>query len=114
MQAMARCLFTVVPSLWPEPFGLTAVEGMRYGKAIVASSIGGLVDIVIPRETGLLVPAGDASALAASMGELLENREFRQRLGEAGKQRLKEEFTADVVVPRIEAVYRKAIGCEST
>ena len=114
MQALARCLFAVVPSIVPESFGMVALEAMSWGKAVVASSVGGLPDVVLAGQTGLLVPPGDAEALATTMAELLDDPGLRQRLGEAGRRRLREEFSAHVVVPRIEAVYRRVVGCSVT
>jgi glycosyltransferase involved in cell wall biosynthesis len=84
---------------------------MSQGKAVVASSVGGLPDVVLSGQTGLLAPPGDAAALATKMAELLEAPGLSQRLGEAGRRRLREEFSANVVVPRIEAVYRRVVGC---
>jgi len=68
------------PSRWPEPFGRIAIEAMAAGKPIVATRIGGIVDTVTMR-TGILVPAGNPSALAVAIGKLLRNRTLRQRLG---------------------------------
>ena len=111
MQALARCLFAVVPSIVPDALPTVALEAMSQGKAVVASSVGGLPDVVLSGTTGLLVPPGDAEALAMKMAELLDDPGLSQRLGEAGRRRLREEFSADIVVPRIEAVYRRVVGC---
>ena len=64
IEALRRSLFTVVPSILPETFGLVALETAAAGKPIVASDIGGLSDVVVDGETGLLVPPGDRGALA--------------------------------------------------
>jgi glycosyltransferase involved in cell wall biosynthesis len=109
LHALSQCLFAVVPSIVPESFGMVALEAMSQGKAVIASSVGGLPDIVKHRETGLLVPPGDAIALGANMVELLEDPDFRQQLGAAGLRRLNEEFSPNVIVPRIEAAYKQAI-----
>ena len=114
MQALARCLFAVVPSIVPDSMPTVALEAMSQGKAVVASSVGGLPDVVLSGTTGLLAPPGDAEALATKMAELLDDPGLRQRLGEAGRRRLREEFSAHVVVPRIEAVYRRVVGCSVT
>jgi glycosyltransferase involved in cell wall biosynthesis len=111
MQALARCLFAVVPSIVPDALPTVALEAMSRGKAVVASSIGGLPDVVLSGMTGLLAPPGDAEDLATKMAELLDDPGLSQRLGEAGRRRLREEFSADIVVPRIEAVYRRVAVC---
>jgi len=70
IEAVRRSLFTVAPSLWPEPFGLVALEAAAAGKPVIASNIGGLRDIVADGETGLLVEPGDIPALAGAIQRL--------------------------------------------
>jgi glycosyltransferase involved in cell wall biosynthesis len=107
IEAVRRSLFTVAPSIWPEPFGLVALETAAAGKAIVASEIGGLMDIVVD-ETGLLVPPGDRDALRAAMQRLLDDPALREGLGAAGIEKAAE-FAPDTLVPRVEAAYELAI-----
>jgi glycosyltransferase involved in cell wall biosynthesis len=106
MAAWERCLFGVVPSLWPEPLGSVVYEGMSQGKAVIGTTPGGHTDMILDRETGLLVPQGDVEALVKAMRELLENPELRERLGCAARERAKM-FTADVAVPRFESMYQQ-------
>lgn len=108
IEVLRRSLFTVVPSLLPETFGLVALETAFAGKPIVASAIGGLTDVVRDGETGLLVPPGNREALGAAMGRLAGDPELRARMGEAATRRAAE-FSPDVVVPQFEAAYRLAI-----
>ena len=68
VEALRRSLFTVAPSIWPEPFGLVALEAAAAGKAIVASGTGGLRDVVADGETGLLVRPGDRDEFAGRHG----------------------------------------------
>lgn len=70
-QLLAATDVLVVPSVWPEPFGLTALEGMAAGAAVVASAVGGLPEAV--GEGAVLVPPGDASALADVLLTLAED-----------------------------------------
>jgi len=74
---LATASVVVVPSTWPEPFGLTALEGMAAGAALVASDVGGLPEAV--GDGGLLVPPGDVDRLA----EALDGLRDAQTLGEA-------------------------------
>lgn len=76
-----------VPSIWEEPFGLVAVEAMAHARPVVASNVGGLAGIVLPDETGLLVPPNDADALAAALGQLLDQRDHAREMGRAGRAR---------------------------
>jgi glycosyltransferase involved in cell wall biosynthesis len=108
VEALRRCLFAVVPSIWPEPFGLVALEAAAAGKAIVASDIGGLRDIVVDAETGLLVAPGDPGALRSALTCLIADPRLRERMGAAAAGRA-ESFRAGMVVPAFEEAYRLAI-----
>lgn len=83
----------VVPSVDPEPFGRVAIEAMAHGLPVVGTAHGGLLDIIDPEVTGLLVPPGDAAALAAALQRLLGDAALRQRLGQAGRARQQRLFT---------------------
>ena len=109
IEALRRSLFTVAPSLWPEPFGIVALEAAAAGKPTVASDIGGLRDIVVDGETGLLVPPDDRLALVAAMQRLSGDAELRQRLGAAAKARAAT-FSSEAIVPRFEEAYELAIA----
>ena len=106
MAAWRRCGVGIVPSVWPEPWGAVAMEAMIVGKPVVASRTGGLADIVAHERTGLLVPPGDVAALRDALQALIDDPARRAALGEAGRRRVRERFTASVVVPEIEGVYR--------
>ena len=94
-----------VPSLRSESFGLAALDGMLAGKPVVAARVGGLPEVVADGETGLLVPPGDPEALAAALERLLADPGLAQRLGEAGRARAAERFSA----ARMAAAYREAL-----
>jgi glycosyltransferase involved in cell wall biosynthesis len=76
----------VVPSLY-EPFGLVALEALACGVPVIASAVGGLKEIVVDGECGVLVPPGDAAALARALRQLLTDDSLRQRLGVAARPR---------------------------
>ncbi len=105
MKAWRKCRFGVVPSVWPEPCPTVALEAMACGKAVVASDIGGLKDIVVHNETGILVPPGDAEALALAMGRLIDEPKLAGEMGEKGRKRLWEYFSLALVVEQIEDLY---------
>ena len=108
MEALRRSLFVVAPSVWPEPFGLMALEAAAAGKPVIASDIGGLSDIVVDRETGLLVEPGSRSALREAMEVLITDEDLRSRLGGAADRRAKT-FSADAIVPQFEDAYERAL-----
>lgn len=109
IEALRRSMLTVAPSLWPEPFGIVALEAAAAGKPVVASDIGGLRDIVVDGETGFLVPPGDRPALIAALRRLSSDRDLRNRLGEAARVRAAK-FHPDAVVPQFEQAYELAIA----
>jgi glycosyltransferase involved in cell wall biosynthesis len=86
----ARAAVVCVPSR-REGYGMVAREAMAYGRPVVATAVGGLVDAVRHGETGLLVPANDPEAIRAAVMRLLEDAELRRRLGEAGRRRAREQ-----------------------
>jgi len=110
MEAWARCRLGVVPSLWPEPLGLVALEALAMGRPLIASRIGGLTDIVRHGETGLLVTPGDVDGLRAVMRTLLHDEALGTHLGRMGRQHVLARFTASVVVPQIEDVYARVLS----
>lgn len=89
-----------------EGLGVVLLEAMNYGVPVIASRIGGIVDIVRDNETGILVSPGDAAALAAALRALLTDAPRARRLGEAGRKQLTEQFSWDAITARWEAVYR--------
>ena len=108
IEALRRSLFTVAPSIWPEPFGLVALEAAAAGKAVIASNIGGLLDIVVDGETGILVEPGDRDELRTSIRTLIDDAELRDRLGAAGIERAGW-FAPEKLVPQVEAGYERAL-----
>jgi glycosyltransferase involved in cell wall biosynthesis len=93
-----------------EGFGVTCLEAMAYGKPVVASAVGGLRDLVVDGETGLLVPPRDPAALRAALACLLDDRELRLRLGAAARERARERFSWDRVVDATLKAYADASG----
>jgi glycosyltransferase involved in cell wall biosynthesis len=108
IEALRRSLFTVAPSILPETFGIAALEAAAAGKPTVASDIGGLSDVVVDGETGLLVPAGDREALRGAIERLLGDAGLRERMGEAARRRAGD-FSPDAVVPQFEQAYELAV-----
>jgi glycosyltransferase involved in cell wall biosynthesis len=99
----------MVPSVGPEACATVVMEGMASGKAVIATDIGGMPDMIDSGLTGILVPPDNASALATAMQSLLNDRGRIAALGAAalaGVERLK----AGAIVARIEHVYETVLG----
>jgi glycosyltransferase involved in cell wall biosynthesis len=109
MEAWRRCLLGVAPSIWPEPCPTVVIEAMASGRPVAGSRIGGLPDLIVDGETGVLVAPGDPEALRMALERLLGDPALRRRLGEAGAMRARQ-FMASTIVPRIEAMYQRLLG----
>jgi glycosyltransferase involved in cell wall biosynthesis len=109
MAAWQHAGLGIIPSHFPDPCPTVALEAMAAGVPVVGSRIGGLPDIVVDGETGVLVEAGDAAALRTALCRVLENEPERKRMARAAAQRAPQ-FMASAVIPRIEAVYQRVVG----
>jgi len=96
----------VMPSI-TEGLGTSILDAMACGKAVVASAVGGIPEVVAPEETGLLVPARNPTALAAGVVRLLGDRALAERFGAAGRARVEQRFTAERMVQETLDVYRR-------
>ncbi len=106
MAAFRRCLVAILPSLWPDPCPTTVLEGMASGCSLISTSTGGIVDMIVDEQSGLLVAPGDAQALADAIARLLASGDLRAVLAAGARERVRE-FTASAVVERLETVYRR-------
>jgi glycosyltransferase involved in cell wall biosynthesis len=104
MSAWQRCSIALVPSIALDAFPTVALEAMAMGRPVIASRIGGLSDIVVDGETGLLVPPGNDRALREAIQSLLDDPLQRERMGALARQRVAQ-FRTKKVVPLIEQVY---------
>lgn len=96
----------VVPSVVGEAFGLAALEGMAAERPVVAFATGGLKEIVRDGETGILVPTGDAAALASAIARIVTDAALADRLGAAGR-RIAAGFTIEARVENVSALYER-------
>jgi L-malate glycosyltransferase len=94
----------VLPSLY-EGLGVAALEAMAAGKAVVASRVGGLAEIVVERETGFLVPPADPAALADAIAKLLADPQLRSEFGRHARARVRNGFTLEHMASETEACY---------
>jgi glycosyltransferase involved in cell wall biosynthesis len=91
----------VVPSTEPESFGLVALEAMLSKKPVIASNHGGITDVVVHQETGLLFEPASVERLEEALTTLIENSEKRIRYGEKGYERALKEFSIQTYVSKI-------------
>jgi len=89
----ARARFTVVPSRWPEPFGMVGLEAMSRGRPVVGFAAGGIPDWLMDGVAGLLVPAGDVEGFARAMDRLLADHELADNLGRGAARLAAEKFS---------------------
>ena len=80
---------------------------MAAGVPVIASRVGGLPEAVEDGETGILVPPGDAAALAAAIGRLTADRTLARRLGDHGAARVRERFTMAGMANATQALYQR-------
>ncbi len=93
-----------------ESFGLSILETLFHAKPVVAFRVGGIPEVVIDGENGFLHPFGEVEALSGSIGRLADAPELARSLGEQGRRRALENFSADHIVPQYEALYRRTLG----
>jgi L-malate glycosyltransferase len=90
-----------------ESFCLSILEAMCFGCPSVSTRVGGIPEVVEDNVSGVLVPAGDADALASALADLIHDPARRKALGQAAQARARALFSAEVIVPRYEALYRR-------
>jgi glycosyltransferase involved in cell wall biosynthesis len=97
------------PSVY-EPFGLINLEAMACETPVVASAVGGILEVVEDGKTGVLVPPANPEALAAALNRVLGNPALGRSMGQAGRRRVEEQFSWASVAERTEQVYADAIA----
>jgi glycosyltransferase involved in cell wall biosynthesis len=100
----------VLPSLSNEGFPNAVMEAMAAGLPVVATDTGGTRELVQDGFTGYLIPPGDWTALSDRIGILCESAEARQKMGEAGRQRVVKGFTVERMARRFEALYSSLLA----
>jgi glycosyltransferase involved in cell wall biosynthesis len=93
-----------------EGLGTSLLDAMACGKPIVATSAGGIPEVVVDAETGVLTPPRDQQAMARAIADLLKDEPLRARLGQAGLARVRQHFTVERMVAGTAAVYERVAG----
>ena len=108
--ALRECDAFVLPSRSEGCSNALLEEAMASGLPVIASNVGGNGEIVADEGVGLLVPAGDAEALAGAMSRLIEDPALAQRLATAGAKRVRADFSVEGMLERMETTYRRALA----
>lgn len=93
-----------------EAFGIAVLEAMFHGVPVVATRVGGLVDLVDDGVTGCLVTPDDTGALADSLHDLVRNPALRERLGAAGRERAHRLYAIETITSQYVDCYREITG----
>ena len=112
--ALVNAATVVVMPSRHEPFGLVALDAALMARPIVASRVGGLPEVVIHQETGLLVESEDVAGLADAVASLLDHPQTATRMGLAARQRAQEVFSWQQCVNGYDTLYRKLVLAPGT
>jgi starch synthase len=114
VQLLSHATVFVCPSVY-EPLGIVNLEAMACGTAVVASAVGGIPEVVVDGETGLLVPYDEADAaafeagLAAAVGALMDEPTRAARMGTAGRARAVEKFDWAAIAAETVGLYERVL-----
>lgn len=100
---------TVLPSIWPEPFGMSGIESLSAGKPVVAFKVGGIPEWLTDNKVGFLVPRANEKELAKAIKTLLDNPSLRDRFGRLGKKLVKEKFNKEDHLKKLFGIYEEAV-----
>jgi glycosyltransferase involved in cell wall biosynthesis len=99
----------VVPSIWPEPFGIVGIEAMAHNRPVVAFDSGGISDWLIDGNTGFLVRTGNNKELAEKINIILNNHDLRESMGRNGRKRVINRFMPERHIKPLIETFEKVI-----
>ncbi len=108
VELYANARVFVCPSVY-EPFGIINLEAMACETPVVASAVGGILETVVDRQTGILVPPADPMALAAAVNELLRRPELAAEMGKNGRRRVQQHFSWASIAQQTEVLYHDVV-----
>jgi starch synthase len=108
IQLLTHATVFACPSVY-EPLGIVNLEAMACGTAVVGSRTGGIPEVVVEGETGLLVPPGDPEALAAALNVLLRDPDLAEAMGQAGRKRAVAEFGWPAIAAQTAELYAELV-----
>lgn len=104
------CRLAVIPSLWPEPFGIVGIEALSHARPVVAFDSGGISEWLIDGEFGYLVSGRNTRGLAERMGYLLDSPEAAESMGKKGRSMVAERFDKKNHIGRLLHLYEEICG----
>lgn len=113
IELFSNCTVFACPSVY-EPFGIINLEAMACERPVVASAVGGIPEVVVLGETGLLVPPGEPLELADALNCLLRDRALARRMGRAGRRRVEKHFSWASIAAKTQRMYVELLnekGC---
>lgn len=108
---LARAAVFCLPS-HAEGLPMSMLEAMAAGRAVVASSVGGIPETIVDGDNGLLAPPRDAAALAGRLEQVLGDEALRARLGERARATIEQHYSTEVVCGQLSALYRELAGTQ--
>jgi len=109
IEVLASFDIFILPSQWPEPFGLVILEAMAMEKPVVATNHGGPRDIVLDGITGYLVPPQDISQMVSALTKLIEEKDLRISMGKNGRKRAAQTFTLERQMSALNKIYENVL-----
>jgi len=96
----------VVPSTWEEPCSAVIQQAMALSRPVIGTRAGGTPEMIVDGETGLLVAPADSESLAGGIARLAVDGDLRRTMGIAGRERVEEYFSLNVMTDKIVDIYR--------
>lgn len=109
-EAWSRTAFSVIPSIWSEPFPLTFLESWTNGRTFVANRLGAMAEVVREGKDGLLAEPFSSESLAGQIQQLISSPAFCVSMGESGHSRILGEFNKKIWLERINGVFQKSLS----
>ena len=110
LERVLPCLDVVAHPATMEGMGVALLQASAAARPVVASAVGGIPEVVVDGETGLLVPPADPAALATSVGRVLDDSALAARLGENARRRVRQSFSIPAMVAGYLDLYRDLLG----
>jgi len=104
-----KTTIVIVPSLWPEPFGLVGVEAMSVGRPVIASRVGGIPEWLDDGKTGFLVDPGNSKQIAEKVIQLLSDKKLLEQMGRNARKKA-EQFSIEKYANKIEKIYGELLN----